>query len=524
MSQVFVSKTMAYGAILISVGDEIVYYDENDHLPDSRILFDDDMNAYRRTIDENYSVLPKGIILQNIFLQNDKHRGDEDNDQYLTIDVEFESESEHAINWKLCYQKRIGIMVAIMAQNGSDDTITHILDSVHISMQEYFIKSKEMPLYILRIRCHVLSQRLLFFANHPTLSLCTCFTRNNQYLNVQSDNKSMLEIQYENEQKIDIELERIGVSIPIKNETQNIFKNEVDSQYQKVTDSESFTFTKPIQNAYDYLFKLTLIGDAQTGKSCLMQQFVDNKFTQEYIPTIGVDFKSTSIETNNKIIKIQIWDTSGQERFRSITHSYYRTAHGIMIVYDITNRDSFLNVRSWLEEIKKFASESVCKILVGTKYDLENERTVNGVEAQQLADEFDMLFYETSACISNVNTPFIELIKEMKKNTKSTSERGSYAVQMMPTSSAQKKLSFGGMSWPKKKKKWRLESRQKELDAAVSEQEDELDAIQMEIAATKESVQQGIALAIDRGDKLEDLDDKAINLSDEATVFNKKSK
>merc|ERR1712099_175272 len=121
---------------------------------------------------------------------------------------------------------------------------------------------------------------------------------------------------------------------------------------------------------YDYLFKLLLIGDSGVGKSCLLLRFADDKWTDSYISTIGVDFKIRTIELDGKTIKLQIWDTAGQERFRTISSTYYRGAHGIIVVYDITNLDSFNNVRRWLTEIDKYARENVNKLLVGNKADL----------------------------------------------------------------------------------------------------------------------------------------------------------
>ncbi|KAG0454929.1 hypothetical protein HPP92_023851 [Vanilla planifolia] len=117
---------------------------------------------------------------------------------------------------------------------------------------------------------------------------------------------------------------------------------------------------------YDYLFKLLLIGDSGVGKSCLLLRFADDSYLESYISTIGVDFKIRTVEQDGKTIKLQIWDTAGQERFRTITSSYYRGAHGIIVVYDVTEQESFNNVKQWLSEIDRYATENVNKLLVGT--------------------------------------------------------------------------------------------------------------------------------------------------------------
>jgi len=123
---------------------------------------------------------------------------------------------------------------------------------------------------------------------------------------------------------------------------------------------------------YDYLFKLLLIGDSGVGKSCMLLRFADDTYTESYISTIGVDFKIRTISLDGKTIKLQIWDTAGQERFRTISSTYYRGAHGIIVVYDITNHESFANVKRWLTEIDKYARENVNKLLVGNKSDLDD--------------------------------------------------------------------------------------------------------------------------------------------------------
>lgn len=102
---------------------------------------------------------------------------------------------------------------------------------------------------------------------------------------------------------------------------------------------------------YDHLFKLLIIGDSGVGKSSLLLRFSDNTFTGSYITTIGVDFKIKTVNIDDEKVKLQIWDTAGQERFRTITSTYYRGTHGVVIVYDVTNGETFANVKRWLHEI-----------------------------------------------------------------------------------------------------------------------------------------------------------------------------
>lgn len=133
---------------------------------------------------------------------------------------------------------------------------------------------------------------------------------------------------------------------------------------------------------YDYLFKLLLIGDSSVGKSCLLLRFADDSYVDTYISTIGVDFKIRTIDLDGKTVKLQIWDTAGQERFRTITSSYYRGAHGIIIVYDVTDMESFNNIKQWLSEIDRYASDNVCKLLVGNKCDLVDSKVVDTEKAK----------------------------------------------------------------------------------------------------------------------------------------------
>eukprot|EP00753_Platysulcus_tardus_P002838 PLAT11949.1.p1 GENE.PLAT11949.1~~PLAT11949.1.p1 ORF type:complete len:206 (+),score=98.11 PLAT11949.1:846-1463(+) len=166
---------------------------------------------------------------------------------------------------------------------------------------------------------------------------------------------------------------------------------------------------------YDYLFKLLLIGDSGVGKSCLLLRFADDTYTESYISTIGVDFKIRTIELDGKTIKLQIWDTAGQERFRTITSSYYRGAHGIIVVYDVTDLESFNNVKQWLHEIDRYACEGVNKLLVGNKADLVEKKDVSTEAAEEFASSLSIPFLETSAkTATNVEKAFMKMAGEIK--------------------------------------------------------------------------------------------------------------
>ncbi|CCW72281.1 unnamed protein product [Phytomonas sp. Hart1] len=170
-----------------------------------------------------------------------------------------------------------------------------------------------------------------------------------------------------------------------------------------------------MSSEYDYLFKLLLIGDSGVGKSCLLFRFADDSYTESYISTIGVDFKIRTLMLDEKVVKLQIWDTAGQERFRTITSSYYRGAHGIIIVYDTTDMESFNNVRTWLHEINMYANENVNKLLVGNKCDLMAKRVVDTDMAEGFAKDVGIPFLETSAKNSmNVEAAFQKMATDIK--------------------------------------------------------------------------------------------------------------
>ena len=165
---------------------------------------------------------------------------------------------------------------------------------------------------------------------------------------------------------------------------------------------------------YEFIFKVLLLGNSNVGKSSLFLRFVDDIWNDTFVPTIGVDFKIKTFDIDDKRIKMQIWDTAGQERFKNIIASYYRGAHGILLIYDVTDKDSFKNLSNWLIEIEKNSSKNVLKVLIGNKTDLEEKRVISYNQAKEFADSYGLKYIETSAKKNlNVNEAFATLGREL---------------------------------------------------------------------------------------------------------------
>jgi Ras-related protein Rab-2A len=166
--------------------------------------------------------------------------------------------------------------------------------------------------------------------------------------------------------------------------------------------------------SYAYLFKYIIIGDTGVGKSCLLLQFTDKRFQPVHDLTIGVEFGARMITIDGKQIKLQIWDTAGQEAFRSITRSYYRGAAGALLVYDITRRDTFNHLTTWLEDARQHSNSNMVIMLIGNKSDLESRREVKKEEGEAFAREHGLVFMETSAkTAANVEEAFINTAREI---------------------------------------------------------------------------------------------------------------
>eukprot|EP00475_Leptophrys_vorax_P046306 TRINITY_DN989_c0_g1_i1.p1 TRINITY_DN989_c0_g1~~TRINITY_DN989_c0_g1_i1.p1 ORF type:complete len:212 (-),score=76.31 TRINITY_DN989_c0_g1_i1:114-749(-) len=170
---------------------------------------------------------------------------------------------------------------------------------------------------------------------------------------------------------------------------------------------------------YDYLFKFVLIGDSGVGKSSLLFRFAEDSFTESYTSTIGVDFLFRKVNIDGANVKIQIWDTAGQERYRTITSAYYRGAHGIIMVYDVTSKQSFEHIEDWLREVTQHASPNTLKALVGNKADLVSQKVIQEDEAKDFANKLSIPFWETSAKnAKNVETMFISLAQQLIQQKK----------------------------------------------------------------------------------------------------------
>jgi len=173
----------------------------------------------------------------------------------------------------------------------------------------------------------------------------------------------------------------------------------------------------------DYSYKYIIIGNSGVGKSCILLSFTDKRFQYEHDLTIGIEFGSRIINLDDKKVKVMVFDTAGQECFKSITRSYYKGSAGALLVYDITNRTSFDCIEKWLSEIQEYSGNQMMVImLIGNKNDLEHRRRVSKEEGEQLAKKYNILFSETSAkLINNIDDVFIETAKIISERVENKS-------------------------------------------------------------------------------------------------------
>jgi len=170
-----------------------------------------------------------------------------------------------------------------------------------------------------------------------------------------------------------------------------------------------------VKAQYDHLLKLLLVGDSSVGKTSLLLRYTQGDFKDAVRNTVGVDLKVKMVNFRGKKLKLTIWDTAGQERFRTLTSAYYRGAHGIVLVYDISSRQSFEDIKEWLKEVDVYSTNAeAVKMLVGNKTDREPQREVTKEQGAAFARANNMLFIEASAKTqSGVELAFEELIQKI---------------------------------------------------------------------------------------------------------------
>ena len=176
------------------------------------------------------------------------------------------------------------------------------------------------------------------------------------------------------------------------------------------------------EESYDEKIRLMLIGNSNAGKTSIIRRFCKNKFMNSFISSIGIDFETKYIKIDDKTINLQIWDTAGQERYKVISKNYFNQSDGFVIVYDITDRKSFDDIVSWIEQIKESGGEHTKNIIVGNKLDLEKSRKVDKEEGEKLAENYDYLFIEASAQSGkNIDKVFNILAKSILNDNNFTS-------------------------------------------------------------------------------------------------------
>ena len=146
-----------------------------------------------------------------------------------------------------------------------------------------------------------------------------------------------------------------------------------------------------------YKLKIIIVGDSSVGKTNIINRYVNGEFSRDYMITIGMDFLTCNLELDNKIFKLNLWDTAGSDQFRSVTKGYYSNSCCALIVYDITNEKTFQNVKQWMDDCYAFANKNIHLVLVGNKIDLQQDRKINKETAEEFAGQYGMDFYEVSA-------------------------------------------------------------------------------------------------------------------------------
>ena len=174
------------------------------------------------------------------------------------------------------------------------------------------------------------------------------------------------------------------------------------------------------------LYKILLLGDSTVGKTCFLLRYTDDTFLDVHMATIGLDYRlKTMILNDQKIVKVQLWDTAGQDKFRAITRNYYKGAKGIILIYDVTNIKSYENIKKWINEIKDEISDKVTIILIGNKIDNVVQRKITKEQGEKLASDYNVAFFETSAKTGEgINESVLYLVKKIMETDPEVKSRG----------------------------------------------------------------------------------------------------
>ncbi|XP_012531664.1 ras-related protein Rab-37 isoform X1 [Monomorium pharaonis] len=212
-----------------------------------------------------------------------------------------------------------------------------------------------------------------------------------------------------------------------------VLGNNYSTTFKTTSDFDSVksALKRDQQREDNFAHKTILLGDSGVGKTSLLVQFDTGRFQPgNFAATVGIGFTNKVVTVDDTPIKLQIWDTAGQERFRSVTHAYYRDAHALLLLYDVTNKTSFDNIRAWLSEIREHANEDVVIMLLGNKSDCGTERIVKREDGERLAQEYKVPFMETSAKTGlNVELAFLAVARELKARKSDDSDGTKFNVQ-----------------------------------------------------------------------------------------------
>ena len=178
-----------------------------------------------------------------------------------------------------------------------------------------------------------------------------------------------------------------------------------------------------LDSDFDYTIKILVVGDSTVGKTNFIRMFIENKFNQNYMTTSGIDLKTSSIEIKNKKIRVQLWDTAGQEKYKAITKNLFLKVQAALIVYDITNEETFNNLKTWVRSIKEECGKQIQMLIIGNKNDLNEERVVDKNIAMEYAKEEKIDYLETSSKTGdNIQKAISLLCEKVLENTEFTND------------------------------------------------------------------------------------------------------